>query len=108
LLVYIAENWSRQNLFVGEYLIQKAGRNMELLGVLIPTVQYVSENTPGYQNVLLNAIPHNWNAGNRAGEYAENQVKIFSLIVSKCAWALEDANDQYARRFVNYLCNQII
>jgi hypothetical protein len=81
---------------------------MELLGVFIPILQYVSENTPGYSKVLLNAIPDNWNAGNRAAEYAENQVKIFSLIVSKCAWALEDANDQYARRFVNYLCNQII
>jgi hypothetical protein len=66
----------------------------------------VSEHTPGYSKVLLQAIPENWNDGTKVAEHAENQVKIFSLIISKCTWALEDKTDLHARRFVNYVCNQ--
>jgi hypothetical protein len=79
---------------------------MELLAVFIPILQYVSEHQEGYSKILLSAIPENWDNANRVAEYAENKVKLFSLIVSKCNWALEEANDRTARQFVNYLCNQ--
>ena len=48
LLQYIAENWSRDKVHVGEYLVQKAGIQMELLAVLIPIVEYVSNKTASY------------------------------------------------------------
>ncbi len=60
LLQYIADNWSRDKVHVGEYLVQKAGIQMELLAVLIPIVEYVSNKTASYQTVFVQQIPHCW------------------------------------------------
>ena len=96
LLAYIADNWSKDPIFVGEYIINKAGEDMRLLTVFIPILEYVSKKVAGYQAVLLKGIPSYWQAARYRDEYAECQIKIFSLIVSKCKWSLENQVDSYS------------
>lgn len=108
LLSYIAENWSKEPTFVGEYIINKAGEDMRLLTVFIPILEYVSKKVAGYQTVLLKGIPSYWQAARYRDEYAECQIKIFSLIVSKCQWSLENQLDSYSQSFVNFVTSCII
>ena len=58
--------------------------------------------------MLLKGIPSNWQAAKFRDEYAESQIKIFSLVVSKCKWALENQMDNYAQSFVNFVTSCII
>jgi hypothetical protein len=88
--------------------VNKAGEDMKILQVFIPITQFVSEHTPGYQRVLLKKIPEYWKSVNFTEGYAENQVKIYSLIVSKCKWTLESSAESDAVAFVNFLCIQIM
>lgn len=108
LLAYIADNWSKEPIFVGEYIINKAGEDMRLLTVFIPVLEYVSKKVAGYQTVLLKGIPSYWSAARYRDEYAECQIKIFSLIVSKCKWSLENQVDSYPQSFVNFVTSCII
>ena len=108
LLAYIADNWSKDPIFVGEYIINKAGEDMRLLTVFIPILEYVSKKVAGYQAVLLKGIPSYWQAARYRDEYAECQIKIFSLIVSKCKWSLENQVDSYSQSFVNFVTSCII
>ena len=96
LLAYIADNWNKEPVFVGEYIISKAGEDMRLLPVFIPILEHVSKKVAGYQTVLLKGIPSCWQAARYRDEYAECQIKIFSLIVDKCKWALENREDSYS------------
>lgn len=93
---------------MGDYIINKAGEDMKILQVFIPIIQYISEHKPGYQRVLLKKIPEHWKSVNFTEGYAENQVKIYSLIVSKCKWTLENPQDQEAGAFINFICIQIM
>lgn len=58
--------------------------------------------------MLLKKIPEYWKTVNFAEGYAENQVKIYSLIVSKCKWTLENSQDSDATTFINFICMQIM
>ena len=42
LLQFIADNWSRDRVQTGEYLIMKAGENMRMTTVFIPILEFVS------------------------------------------------------------------
>ena len=108
LLQYIADNWTKDRIQVGEYLVLKAGENMKMTTVFIPILEFVSQKVPGYQTVLLKSIPECWQVANYSDEYAENQVKIFSLIISKCKWALENQEDRYAMSFISFVSQAII
>ena len=48
LLAYIAENWSKDPVFVGEYIVNKAGEDMRMLSVFIPILEHVSKKVAGY------------------------------------------------------------
>ena len=48
ILAYIADNWSKEPVYVGEYIINKAGEDMRLLSVFIPILEYVSKKVAGY------------------------------------------------------------
>lgn len=48
MLNYIADNWSKDPTFVGEYIINKAGEDMRLLTVFIPILEFVSKKVAGY------------------------------------------------------------
>lgn len=48
LLQYISDNWARENVYVGEYLVGKAGSDMKLLALFIPIVEYISKKTPSF------------------------------------------------------------
>lgn len=66
LLSYIADNWSHEKLQVGEYLVAKAaqeGSDRALLGVFIPILERVHLKTQNYHQILLTAIPREWNRG---------------------------------------------
>jgi hypothetical protein len=76
--------------------------------VFIPIIQHISQSTPGYQRVLLKKIPEYWKSVNFTEGYAENQVKIYSLIVSKCKWTLEGGQDADATTFINFICIQVM
>lgn len=81
LLKYIAENWIRDDTRVGDYLVEKTKENLDLLSVFIPVLEYISHKTPGYQKVLIQKIPSNWNNAAHNVEYAEKQVQIYSIIL---------------------------
>ena len=81
---------------------------MRLLSVFIPILEYVSKKVAGYQTVLLKGIPSYWQAAKYRDEYAECQIKIFSLIVSKCKWTLENQMDNYSLSFVNFVTSCIL
>ena len=108
MLQYIADNWTKDRIQVGEYLVLKAGEHMKMTTVFIPILEFVSYKVPGYQTVLLKSIPECWQVANYSDEYAENQVKIFSLIISKCKWALENQEDRYAMSFISFVSQAII
>lgn len=108
LLTYIAENWQTEPEQVGEYIVNKAGEDMKVLQVFIPIIQHISDTTPGYQRILLRKIPEYWKTVNFTEGYAENQVKIYSLIISKCKWTLETGQDPNAIAFINFICIQIM
>ena len=76
--------------------------------VFIPILEHVSQRVPGYQTVLLKSIPESWQAANYSDEYAENQVRIFSLIITKCKWAFENQEDKYATSFISFVSHAII
>lgn len=66
LLSYIADNWSHEKLQVGEYLVAKAaqeGSDRALLGVFLPILERVHQKTQNYHQILLTAIPREWNRG---------------------------------------------
>ena len=48
LLSYIADNWNKEPVYVGEYIISKAGEDMRLLPVFIPILEHVSKKVAGY------------------------------------------------------------
>lgn len=81
---------------------------MKVLQVFIPIVQHISDHTPGYQRILLKKIPEYWKTVNFTEGYAENQVKIYSIILSKCKWTLETGQDPSATAFINFICIQIM
>lgn len=72
---------------------------------MIPILEHVSQKVPGYQRTLLKGIPQDWQAVKYSDEFAGNQVKIFSLIVDKCNWALQDENDSIASNFLIFITN---
>jgi hypothetical protein len=71
LLKYIADNWIRDDIQVGNYLIDKTNEQLE----------YISVKTSGYENVLIAKIPQSWNNAAHNVEYAEKQVQIYSIIL---------------------------
>lgn len=81
---------------------------MRLLPVFIPILEHVSKKVAGYQTVLLKGIPSCWQAARYRDEYAECQIKIFSLIVSKCRWSFENRIDNYSQSFINFVTSCII
>ena len=58
--------------------------------------------------MLLKGIPGCWQAARYRDEYAECQIKIFSLIVSKCRWSFENRIDNYSQSFINFVTLCII
>jgi hypothetical protein len=81
LLKYIADNWIRDDIQVGNYLIDKTNEQLELLSVFVPILEYISVKTSGYENVLIAKIPQSWNNAAHNVEYAEKQVQIYSIIL---------------------------
>jgi hypothetical protein len=48
ILKYIADNWNRTDIRLGDYLVEKANENLDLFSVFIPILEYISHKTPGY------------------------------------------------------------
>lgn len=47
LLVYIKENWTKEKIHLGEYLIQKATKDLGLLAVFLPIINF-SKDSPKF------------------------------------------------------------
>jgi len=85
LLKYIADNWIRDDIQVGSYLVEKTKENQDLLSVLIPILDYICDRVAGYQTVFIEKIPLFWNIAAHNADYAEKQVQIYSIILQKCS-----------------------
>jgi hypothetical protein len=47
----------KEKVHLGEYLIQKAAKELTLLAVFLPIIQVVGKNKKGFQEVLIKQIP---------------------------------------------------
>ena len=56
LLKYISENWTKDKVHLGEYLIQKATKDLGLLAVFLPIIEFTKEK-PSLKDVLIRQIP---------------------------------------------------
>lgn len=103
---FISDNWIRDKVHLGEYLIQKASKELNLLAVFIPILEFISTRTSGYQDVLIKQIPQNWGTAEFETEFAEKQVKIYSIIVSKCNWSFEKKSTKESVTFISFVIQQ--
>ena len=52
LLIFISENWTKEKVHLGEYLIQKATKDLGLLAVFLPIIEF-SKDKVNFKDVLI-------------------------------------------------------
>ena len=103
LLSFISDNWMKEKVHLGEYLIQKAAKELTLLAVFLPIIQVVGKDKKGFQEVLIKQIPQNWGTAEFETEYAEKQVQIYFMIVSNFSDSFEKQHTKESVTFVSFV-----
>jgi hypothetical protein len=48
LLKFISDNWVKDKVHLGEYLIQKAAKELHLLAVFLPIIEFIGKDKAGF------------------------------------------------------------